>query len=224
MVQIASNRFVVLLAVGAVSSACAVSDIPLALATGRIANPVEGGGGRQVIVILPFTDDREIGERCGMQKNVYGRDAGDAVCQGDPKAWLARRLADALRASGFSVLEEGSDALPGALRIEGSLIKIFVEPVLRVWSGSVEADLSVRLRATTESGLAAERTFFVKGWRDGQLVSTQQPYQTALERATPALLEEMVAAIVELMDRYPQLGFRLAPTRVLALQLEVAER
>ncbi len=118
------------------------------------------------------------------------------------------------------MLEPGAETRPGALRLEGSLLKIFVEPVIGAWSGSLEADLSVKLRATSETGLEAERTFFVKGWKGGQLASTMQPYHTALHRATQQLLEEMVRAILELMDHYPQLGQRHAPAFVLALRLE----
>lgn len=58
---------------------------------------------------------------------------------------------------------EGAPHRQGALRIDGSLVKLFAEPVRGVWSNSVEANLSVRLRATTATGLETERAFFVKG-------------------------------------------------------------
>ena len=94
----------------------------------------------------------------------------------------------------------------GALEIQGALLQLFIEPVIGVWSGSMEADLSVRLEASSRSGLSAERTFFVKGWKGGMLVSTPQPYHTSLHRATQAMLDEIVRAIIELMDAYPELG------------------
>jgi hypothetical protein len=87
-----------------------------------------------------------------------------------------------------------------------TLLKLFVEPVQGAFSGSLEADLSVKLRVTSASGLDAERTFFVKGWKGGQLVSTMQPYHTALHRATQDLLAQMVGSILELVNRYPELG------------------
>jgi len=209
-----------LIATGALSSACAFTDIPLTLPTRGLENTVAGGNGRQVVVIIPFSDEREIRERCGMQKNGYNMDTADAICQSDPNTWIAKLLADELRASGFTVLSQDGPHRPGALQIEGSLVKIFVEPVIGFWSGSLEADLSVRLRATTETGLEAERTFFVKGWKGGTLASTMQPYHTALHRATQALLEEMVRAIVELMDSYPELGFREAHHLRFALRVK----
>jgi hypothetical protein len=169
-------------------------------------DPVAGGNGRQVVGVQPFADERQIRDRCGMQKNGYNMDTADAVCDVAPEAWIARLLADELRASGFSVLQPDTPHRPGALRVEGALLKIFVEPVIGAWTGSVEADLSVRLHATTETGLEAQRTFFVKGWKGGQLASTMQPFHTALDRATQAMLDEMVRAIVELMDRNPELG------------------
>jgi hypothetical protein len=188
------------------SSGCAFTDIRLTLPKEPLENTISGGNGREVIVANAFADERTIRERCGMQKNGYNMDTAAAVCQSDPNAWIATLLADELRASGFSVLGADSDRRPSALQIDGSLLKIFVEPVLGAWTSSLEADLSVKLRATSETGLAAERTFFVKGWKGGQLASTSQPYHTALHRATQALLEEMVRAIVELMNEFPQLG------------------
>ena len=154
---------VLLTALALLSTACAFTDIRLTLPTKQLAQPIPGGKGRQVIVVVPFADQRQIRDRCGMQKNGYNMDTADAVCQSDPNAWIAKLLAEELRRSGFSVLEPGAEHRPGALRVEGSLLKIFVEPVIGFWAGSLEADLSVKLHATSETGLAAERTFFVKG-------------------------------------------------------------
>jgi hypothetical protein len=204
--RVSLRELAVLLGVVALSSGCAFTDVPLTLPTRGLENTLTGGGGRQVIVIVPFADAREGDKRCGMQKNGYNMDTADAVCQSDPNAWIAQLLADELRATGFSVLAADAEHRPGALRIEGSLLKIFVEPVLGAWSGSLEADLAVRLRASTGTGLQAERTFFVKGWKGGQMLLTPQPYHTALQRATQEMLAEMVRAVLELMDRYPQLG------------------
>jgi len=218
------RRHLLLIAIASLSSACAFTDIPLTLPTDGLENTVTGGNGRQVIVIIPFSDEREIRERCGMQKNGYNMDTADAICQSDPNVWIAKLLADELRASGFTVRSQDSSHRLGAVQIEGSLIKIFVEPVIGAWSGSLEADLSVKLRATTETGLEAERTFFVKGWKGGALASTMQPYHTALHRATQALLEEMVRAVVELMESYPELGFHEAHSLRLALLVEGVRR
>lgn len=218
------RRIALWLALGSLSGGCAFTDIRLTLPTRSLDNTVSGGNSRQVIVATPFTDRREIHERCGMQKNGYNMDTADAICQSDPNAWIADLLAEELRAAGFSVLQSGVSHRPSALQIEGSLNKLFVEPVVGAWTGSLEADLAVTLRATTESGLEAERSFFVKGWKGGMMASTKQPYHTALDRATQALLEEMVRAVVELMDRYPQLGYRDAPGIVVVGRLEEVQR
>ena len=160
----------VLVTLACLTSACAFTDVPLTLPTRGLDPTIPGGRGRQVIVVVPFSDARQIRQRCGMQKNGYNMDTADAICQSDPNAWFAQLLADELRASGFSVLDDEAEHRPTALRIEGSLIKIFVEPVIGFWSGSLEADLSVKLRVTTQTGLEAERTFFVKGWKGGAQV------------------------------------------------------
>ena len=129
-----------------------------------------------------------------------------------PNQWLAQLLADELRASGFTVLPADDSDETSAVKIDGSLLKLFVEPVPGAFSGSLEADLSVKLHLTSAGGLDAERTFYVKGWKGGQLASTMQPYHTALHRATQDLLAQMVNSIVELMNRYPELGMSPAPS------------
>lgn len=169
------------------SSAYAFTPIPLTLPTQGLTPTIPGGRGRQVIVVVPFEDQRGI-TRCGMQKNGYNMDTADAVCQSDPNVWLAQLLADELRASGFTVLEQTAEHRPGARRIEGSLTKLFVEPVIGFWAGSLEADLSVTLRVSTQTGLEASRKFFVKGRKGGGMASTTQPFHTSLHRATQALL------------------------------------
>jgi hypothetical protein len=208
-----TGRLATLLILAGVSSGCAFNDIPLTLPTQGLETTIHGGRGRQVVVVVPFSDERSIRDRCGMQKNGYNMDTADAICQSDPNAWIAELLADELRASGFSVIRADDAHRPGALRVEGALLKIFVEPVIGFWSGSLEADLSVRLRATSETGLEAERTFFAKAWRGGQVLSTMQPFHTAMHRAAQDLLAQLVRAILELMDRYPQLGSGNAPAR-----------
>jgi hypothetical protein len=200
------------------ASGCAFTTIPLTLPTRGLEETIPGGRGRQVIVVQPFADQRPVRERCGMQKNGYNMDTASAVCQSSPDAWIAKLLADELRASGFTVLDGDESSRTTALRIDGTLLQLFVEPVIGAWSGSLEADLSVKMRATTTSGLEAERTFFVNGWKGGVAASTMQPYHTALDRATQTALAEMVRAILELMDRYPQLGGPIGTSAEFALR------
>lgn len=200
-----------------VASGCAFTEIPLTLPANALRTPVEGGNGRQVIVVVPFQDERRIKHRCGMQKNGYNMDTADAKCLSDPNEWIARVLANALRSAGFDVRKESEDHKPSALRVSGSTLKVFVEPVIGAWSGSLEADLSMRLSVTTETGLEAKRTFFVKGWKGGVLASTMQPYHDALDRAAQAIVEEMVRAIVDLADSDPRLGSLVAPGWTTAL-------
>ena len=190
----------------ALSSACAFTTERLTLPTQGLAQPLSGGRGRQVIVVAPFADERQIRDRCGMKKNGYNMDTADAVCQSDPNVWIATLLARELKTAGFTVVDEKEVHRPGALRVQGALLKIFVEPIIGAWSGSLEADVSIRLDVTTETGLVATRTFFVKGWKGGQQIIQNAAYHQALDRASQALLDEMVRAILELADRYPQLG------------------
>jgi hypothetical protein len=211
-----ARTLLAILSIVPICASCAFTDVPLTLPERGLEKSLTGGDGRQVTVVVPFSDERAIRDRCGMQKNGYNMDTADVVCQSDPNEWIAQLLADELGRSGFTVLKEGAERRPGALQVRGSLIKIFVEPVIGAWTGSLEADLSVRLHVATDTGLKAERTFFVKGWKGGQLASTSRPFHTALHRSSQAIVAEMVRAIVELMDRYPQLGLWRTPLQTVA--------
>ena len=196
---------------GSLASGCAFTPIPLTLPEHGLDATIPGGNGRSVAVVVPFADERKTRERCGMQKNGYGMDTAPALCQSDPAQWIASLLAAELRASSFTVLDASAPHEPGTVVIEGALEKLFVEPVIGWWSGSLETDLEVKLVATSASGLRAERTFFVKGIKSGVLASTMQPFHTSLDRATQEMVSEMVTAILALLDRYPQLGSAALP-------------
>ena len=143
-----------------------------------------------------------------MQKNGFNMDTANAICTTDPMVWIVNLLADELRASGFSVVGAELPHKESTLRIEGSLLKVFVEPLIGMWTGSHEADLSVKLIATSSNGLRAERTFFVKGRKGGAVISITPLFELALRRATRELLSDMVEAILSLMNRYPEIGTR----------------
>ena len=87
------------------------------------------------------------------------------------------------------------------------LLKIFAEPVVGFWSTNVETDMNVRLVATSKTGLKAERTFFVKGELQS-IIWTQGIFNDSVENGTRDLLKKMVEAILDLMNQYPQLGFK----------------
>ena len=185
---------------------CAFTDVHLDMPISGLAEPITGGNGREIIVTIPFNDARTHRERCGMQKNGYNMDTADAICDTAPDEWIAQLLADELRASRFKVLAPNDPHGQAALRIDGDIQKIFIEPVIGMWSGSLETDLQVRLIAITENGLHAERTFFAKGIKKGVIAATRSPFHTSLKRAADELLTEMVEAIFYLMNKYPQIG------------------
>jgi hypothetical protein len=171
-----------------------------------LATPIPGGNQRQVIVPVPFQDARQSPSRCGVQKGGYGNETATAVCQGNPAEWIATLLARELRASGFTVLPSEQGARGTALKIEGVLLKVFAEPVVGFWSTTVETDLTVKLVATSKAGLQAERTFFSKGEKTS-VIWPQGIFNDSVEHGSHDLLSKMVEAILELMKRYPELGF-----------------
>ncbi len=186
------------------SPGCAITDVTLATPAVRVASMVSGGRGRQVVVVQPFEDARQADRRCGMKKNSYNMDTADVRCAEEPARWLATMLARELEQAGFEVADAGG-ARPSAVQLEGSLLQIFIEPVIGMWTVKMEADLHVKLVARSETGLAAERSFYVKSTESQFGVSTF-PFDAALANATQTLLRDVVQAIVELLDRYPELG------------------
>ena len=195
-------------------SGCATTDVMLTPPASGLKMPIPGGNQRRVVITMPFSDARQITKRCGLQRSGYGDETATAYCEGDPAHWLAAKLASELEASGFTVLSAEQGGRDSALKIEGALLKIFAEPVVGAWSTVIETDLSVRLVATSRTGLRAERTFFVKGDLE-TVIWTQGLFNDSLERGTRDLLGKMVEAILELMKQYPELGFaRPLPLRL----------
>jgi hypothetical protein len=164
-----------------------------------------GGHGRKVQVVIPFADQRTITHRCGMKKGALGGESGDILCNTKPAEWVAQRLADELRASGFTVVESDAPVADGTLRIEGALLTLFVEAI--IWHYNIiETDIQVELVATSGDGLRAERVFFVKKAIHGANVRFAKFYQESLNLAARHMASRMVEAILELLEAYPTVG------------------
>ena len=185
---------------------CALVNVRVKSPESGLETPIPGGNQRQIILTIPFQDSRSSMFRCGVQKGGFGNEIADAVCQGSPADWIPMLLARELEASGFTVLQSEEGARDTALKIEGVVLKIFVEPVVGPWSTTVESDFDVKLVATSRTGLRAERTFFSKGERTS-FIWPQSIFDDSVSRGTRDLLSKMVQAILELMKRYPELGF-----------------
>jgi hypothetical protein len=68
--------------------------------------------------MVPFIDEREIHDRCGMQKNISDMDTADAICQSDPRVRIAKLLAAQLADAGFTVPDDGVADRADALRLK----------------------------------------------------------------------------------------------------------
>lgn len=185
---------------------CALVDVNLKPPTTGLKTPIPGGNGRQIIVSVPFSDARQTKDRCGVQKGGYSNETAKAVCPEDPSKWMAEMLEKELRASGFTVLRTESGARDTALKVDGTLVKIFAEPVVGFWAASLETDLGVNLVATSKTGLRAERKFFSKSEMTAVMWS-QGLFNDSAEIAIRDMLGKLVNAILDLMSRYPDLGF-----------------
>jgi hypothetical protein len=184
--------------------ACAFSNVNVIPPKQPVAANLSGGKNRTVQVIVPLADARPQRNRCGMQKNGFNMDTANVICSAEPTTWLAELLATELRASGFAVLPSTS-ASATAVRLEGQLLQYFIEPKVGFFTFSPEADIHVRLVATTSSGLLAERDFYVKGEQTA-IFGIESVFQSASDTAVRQIVKDMVQAMIGLMDRYPDLG------------------
>lgn len=162
------------------------------------------GRGREVILVGPFGDARAE-ERCGAQKNGYGSDTADVRCEVIPGRWIADALAMELERIGFRVLRGDAQQGRSSIVVHGVVSKLYLEPVDSVFTRSVEGDIAASLLVTSPSGLRAERTFYVKGENES-IASTEGVFQAAADDATHAIARKMAAALVKLLDRFPELG------------------
>lgn len=196
------RRFV-LLPLFALAS-CAFTTVTVTPPKAPQSTSLTGGKQRAVQLVVPLADARPQPSRCGMQKNGYNMETANVVCSVAPAAWLAESLATELRTAGFTVVASAPTGAT-ALRLEGKLQQFFVEPKLGFLTFSPEADIHIRLVASSPSGLLAERDFYVKG-EETSLVGAESNFQSASDAAARQILNDMVRAVIELMDRYPELG------------------
>lgn len=191
---------------GILASGCALTDLTLNPPPhGKVTAASQIGAGREILLIVPFADRRTTPERCGMKKNGWNMDTADIHCSAPPGGWLAQLLAEELRAAGFRVGTDPREAGSGALRLDGVLSQFFVEPKADAFTVTPEADIALRLVATSRSGLHAHRRFYMKG-RQPSLFGFEENFRLASEAAVRQMLARVVEAVAELVRQYPQLG------------------
>jgi hypothetical protein len=140
-----------------------------------------------------------------MQKNGYNMDTASVYCTVPPSEWLSQALEQGLVNAGFHVRTQKQAQSSSAVRINGAVLQFFVEPEVGAITFTPEADISLKLIVTSQSGLRAERVFYVKGV-ETSLVGTEENFQKATDASTTQAVTAMVGAIGSLLDRYPQLG------------------
>jgi hypothetical protein len=183
---------------GSLVSGCAFSNVEVRLSTE--ATSAYSGGQDRPLAISSFVDQRPIKGRIGMQKNGYGMDTANAVADQSVDAWLTARLAGELRSAGFQIVSDG--AAPNATKINGQVLKLFVEPVQQWSTVDVETDLSVRIQVTRPDGFQAERQYFVKAVDQG-MASLSGAYTASVSKATEVLMKRIVVDVINLMNKFP---------------------
>jgi hypothetical protein len=139
---------------------CAFVDVQLEPVTAIDSLP-NVGAGREVLV-SPFVDSRPA-RRCGMKKNGFNTDTANVLCPESNMGFAVGRIfRDYLHAAGFAVVTMEQRRSADPLFIHGRVDQLFVEPVLAFFTSTVETDFGVYVLAQTQSGMTAERYFYVK--------------------------------------------------------------
>jgi uncharacterized lipoprotein YajG len=198
-------RILLVVLIALMMTGCAFSNLKVNPVPADVSTKLTGGEKREIIVQIPFSDARQSNKRCGMQKNGYNMDTADAICTADPAQKLSELLAQELRSAGFVVKTSDDTNKPSIVKIQGSLVKFFIEPVAGFSTITLETDIQLKLTATSNSGLLAERDFFVKGV-ESAMVSREENFQLATDDAVKKIIKDMVTAILSLMNRHPSLG------------------
>jgi hypothetical protein len=184
------------------ATGCAETEIAVKTPARATVSPgSHRGEGRLIVMLRPFADKRTE-QSCGMTKSGYNTEMGKILCAEDPTVALAHLIAVELAASGFKVLGDEKRAGPSTIVLSGSLTRLFVEPKRGFFSGSIETDIELDLRARTRDGLTANRTFYVKG--DNAVVTTsKENVQQSFDSGVRQLLTAVVGAVANLVDNVP---------------------
>lgn len=195
--------FALFLSVGALTG-CAFTNAhvsPSPVSTTSAESGLGRGRGREVIVVGPFEDARDDKHRCGVQKNGFGLQTADIVCDAPVGEWIADDLAARLSRDGFRVLSP--DAVPGptTVIVRGSVKRLFIEPHATVVQGDAVVDLVV----SAASGFHASKTVEVRVKRPVG-ITTEDFLQATIDQATRHLAVDMAGAIVGWLEPRPDLG------------------
>lgn len=163
-----------------------------------VATGSHRGQGRAIVVRRPFIDRRSE-QRCGMKKDAYNNDTAKIICASDPSPALGDLVAAELAASGFKVLRDEEQAGPTTVVLTGTVTQVFVEPVVGFASLNIETDIGLKLHAQTRDGLAADRTFYVKG-DEAILMISDETIQRSFDSSVRQLVTSVVGAVANLLD------------------------
>jgi hypothetical protein len=163
-----------------------------------------GGEGRHVSLNRPFHDERPQYDYC--EKEIRKKTRPRLECSPEAPVWIADAFANALEAAGLQIDTEPDAAPADAVHIEGTLAHFAIEDRPGFSEVTSESDAHVRLVLSTDSGLRAERSFFAKSARASSMATNKTMGRTAMREVSERIIHEMVAAVLSLLNRYPELG------------------
>jgi hypothetical protein len=178
-------------------------------AAAAVASGLRIVGSPAVVLVTPFIDARSDRHRCGMKK-AWSQESARVECGGQPGEWLAELLAQELRSAGFQVYEKQAPPGLAAVRIEGILTQLFIEPDVAsdyyVFYAKThyipEADVGVTLIAKGDR-FEAERRFYFKGAGEYMSGGLESNFQRALDESVKEAVRDMTWAIADLVEVAP---------------------
>lgn len=203
MARLGAVRVVSCLAVAL--SGCA-TEHTLRLSTNAAETRVRGGLDREVIVFAA-ADARPVQTRCGTIRTMTSRAA--VRCGSDVDAWLTATIVEGLYRAGFAIVTLDTATTPAPLRLRATVHRLVVDEGVDEGPDmdlSIVAQVHFTLHAHTANGLSAERSFVVEGSREVRAMVRSWYFQAAMDRVSLRIAEVVGSAVIELADRYPELG------------------
>lgn len=185
---------------------CAFAQVKVKLDPSATVASTEGL--QREVVVFPSVDERENPRSCGARRNVYGADVGRVRCQMEPTQWLNEAVLRGLHHRSFKVVQLHSAKSGSPLHVSLGLRTLFIDEILEGDGVTMVADVEVHVTVRSNTGLLAERSFFV---REREFSANESSYQDTLTLASRRMQNHILDAIVELADRYPALGRAPAP-------------
>ena len=154
--------------------------------------------GYREVVLVGVNDARRQRDRVGVRKNGYGAETADVVSSIDPLIWLEESVAETLRRTGYSLVDNPSDE---SIALELNVTHLFSEVEPGFWSADWVANVRFSLEAELPDGSRhRHRIAGIAVWTGNSSVGSN-PHEEVLQQAMDQAMERTATAMLELSQR-----------------------